>query len=162
MDAPHPLLAIESRGHGMDVRKEAAMKYSTMKVGALGLVVVALLAFAVPAPAGVRPDDRSGLRGVAAATVAAGARPDDRAGFRGAGPTSPLRRVRPDDRAGLRGIVREPLTIAFSGRHSVPGSESGFDWAAAGAGAGTATAVVLLLAWALTLRRNHRRAELPA
>ena len=134
------------------------MKYSTMKVGALGLVVVALLAFAVPAPAGVRPDDRSGLRGV---TAAAGVRPDDRAGFRSAGVKSPSMSVRPDDRAGLRGIVREPH-IAFGGQYSVSGTESGFDWTAAGAGAGTATAVVLLLAWALTLRRNHRRAEVPA
>jgi hypothetical protein len=146
----------------MDVRKEAAMKYSTIKVGALGLVVVALLAFAVPAPAGVRPDDRSGLRGVTPATAVAGVRPDDRAGFRSAGVTSPSTSVRPDDRAGSRGIVLEPRTIAFGGQYSVSGTESGFDWAAAGAGAGTATAVVLLLAWALTLRRNHRRVGVPA
>ena len=138
------------------------MKYSTMKAAALGLAVLALLAFAVPAPAGVRPDDRSGSRGVPAAIAAAGARPDDRSGFRGARVTSPSTSVRPDDRAGLRGIVREPYTVAIGGQRSLPGIGSGFDWAAAGAGAGSATALVLLLACALTLRRNHRRAEVPA
>jgi hypothetical protein len=139
--------------------KEAAMNYSTMKVGALGLVVVALLAFAVPALAGIRPDDRSGLRGDTAATGAAGVRPDDRAGFRGVVVSSPSTSVRPDDRAGSRGIVPETQRIAFGGRHFVPGTERGFDWVAAGAGAGTATAMVLLVGWALMLRRNHRRAE---
>jgi hypothetical protein len=118
------------------------MKYSTIKVGALGLMVVALLAVAVPALAGVRPDDR--------------------AGFHGAVVTSPSTSVRPDDRAGSRGISLETHRVASGGRDFVPGKESGFDWAAAGAGAGTATAAALLVAWALTLRRNHRRAEAPA
>jgi hypothetical protein len=118
------------------------MKYSTMKLGALGLVLMASLAFAVPALAGVRPDDR--------------------AGFHGAVVTSQSTSVRPDDRAGSRGIAQQPRSLALGGRHLVPGTETGFDWAAAGAGAGTATAVLLLVAWALTSRRSHRRAEAPA
>jgi hypothetical protein len=145
----------------MDVRNAAAMNDS-MKLGALGVVIAALLAFAVPAPAAVRPDDRSGLHGAIAAPALASVRPDDRAGFRGVGLASPSTSVRPDDRGGPRGTVQEQPTVAFGGQHFLPATESGFDWAAAGAGAGTATAVVLLVAWALALRRSHRRAEAPA
>ena len=138
------------------------MSYSTIKFGGLGCAVVASLVLAAPAPAATRPDDRAGVRGVPAASATVSVRPDDRAGLRGAGVTSLSASVRPDDRAGFRGVVREPNTIALGGRHSPPVSESGFDWTAAGAGAGTATTVVLLLAWALTLRRSHRRAEASA
>jgi hypothetical protein len=136
---------------------------STKKAATLGCALVALLAPAAPAQAAIRPDDRSGMRGVPAAPAAVDVRPDDRAGFRGAAVvTSPLASMRPDDRAGFRGIVRNPYTIALSGHRPVPGTDSGFDWTAAGAGAGTATTVVLLLALALTLRRSHRRAEASA
>jgi hypothetical protein len=138
------------------------MKSSTMKLGARGLVVVAWLVFAAPALAGVRPDDRPGLRGGGTATAPAHMRPDDRSGLRGVGVTSPTASVRPDDRAGFRGPLGAPSTIAFAGQPAVSGTEGGFDWAAAGAGAGTATAVMLLLTWALTLRRNQRRAGMPA
>jgi hypothetical protein len=130
-----------------------------MKVATLGGALVASLALAVPAPAAIRPDDRSGVRGVPTLSATVGVRPDDRAGFRGAVGTSPLASVRPDDRPGFRGIARMPGTTALGGNRSVAGADSGFDWTAAGAGAGIATTVVLLLAWALTLRRNHQRAE---
>jgi hypothetical protein len=138
------------------------MNHSPMKVVTLGCALVASLALAVQSPAAIRPDDRSGVRGVAAASATVGVRPDYRAGFRGTVVASPLASVRPDDRAGLRGVVREPYAIALGGQRSVPGTDGGFDWTAAGAGAGTAMTVVLLLAWALTLRRSHRRAEASA
>jgi hypothetical protein len=107
------------------------MKTSTMRrVAPPVLAVVASLAFALPAPAGVRPDDRPGLHGTGAATGSTQMRPDDLSGVRvgllhdsrlplaqltltgrsdvrarvhGVGITaaSPLR---PDDRAGFRGI----------------------------------------------------------
>jgi hypothetical protein len=131
---------------------------SKMKVATLGGTLVASLALAVPASGAIRPDDRSGVRGVPTLSATVGVRPDDRAGFRGAGGTSPLASVRPDDRPGFRGIARMPDTT-LGGNRSVAGADSGFDWTAAGAGAGTATTVALLLAWALTLRRNHQRAE---
>jgi hypothetical protein len=139
------------------------MKYSTMKAGAPGFLVVAVLAFAVPAPAGVRPDDRSGLRGAGGASGSIQVRPDDRAGLRGPGAdfqgdVSVAASLRPDDRAGLRGIVPAPRTIALGLQYPVP-VERGFDWAAAGAGAGSGAAVVSFLAWALLLRRNHPRAR---
>lgn len=116
------------------------MKYSAMaKVGALALVAVASLAFALPASAGIRPDDRSGPRGRSVTDVTASVRPDDRAGFRG----TYLRTAAPAV-ANLR-------------------SDNGFDWSAAGAGAGSATALMLLVfGAALILRRNYRRAGTPA
>ena len=96
-------------------------------------------------------------------------RPDDRAGFRGIDPPAvaptiadphPGASPRPDDRAGPR---REPSVVASSAQPSLFGTDTGFDWVAAGAGAGSATGLILLLtAAALTLRRNHRRATTPA
>jgi hypothetical protein len=138
------------------------MNYSTMKAGASGLLVVAVLAFAVPAQAGVRPDDRSGVRGAGGTSGSIQVRPDDRAGLRGPGAdfrrdVSVAASLRPDDRAGLRGIGREPRTIALGVQNSVS-TDRGFDWTAAGAGAGSGAALVSLLGWALVLRRNHRRA----
>ncbi len=131
------------------------MSYSTMKAGAPGLLVAAVLAFAVPALAGVRPDDRSGLRGAGGTSGSIQVRPDDRAGLRGPGAdfqgdVRVAASLRPDDRAGHRGI-------ALGVQHSVS-VQRGFDWAAAGAGAGSGAALVSFLAWALLLRRNHRRA----
>jgi hypothetical protein len=59
------------------------MKTSTMRrVAPPVLAVVASLAFALPAPAGVRPDDRPGLHGTGAATGSTQMRPDDRSGVR--------------------------------------------------------------------------------
>lgn len=147
--------------------------YSKMKIGAAALAALAFLALAVPALAGIRPDDRSGIRGAGQGTAAVNVRPDDRPGLRGVGATSAatvarpdspadFRPLRPDDRAGFRGILGKPQTIALRGQHSVAVTSRGFDWAAAGAGAGTATAMLLFLTWALTLRRNHRRAHMPA
>ncbi len=135
-------------------------------------MALAFLALAVPALAGIRPDDRSGVRGVGPATAAAAVRPDDRPGLRGVGATNaatvaqPDSRaefgaLRPDARAGDRGVLSNPQTIALAGRRSVAVTGRGFDWAAAGAGAGTATATLLFLTWALMLRRNHR-AGMPA
>jgi hypothetical protein len=144
----------------MDVRG-SAIKHLAKTVGTLGFIVLALLAFTVPAGGAVRPDDRAGLRGVPAAAAVAVVRPDDRAGFRGGGVTSLSTSVRPDDRAGTRGVVDEPETVAVGTDNSVRRTESGFDWAAALAGAGAAIGVLLLLASALTLRRNHRRAKVP-
>jgi hypothetical protein len=138
------------------------MNYSTMKAGVWGVLVVAVLVFAVAAQAGVRPDDRSGVRGVGAMSGSIQVRPDDRAGLRGPGAdfqgdVSVAASLRPDDRAGLRGIGREPRTIALGVQHSVS-ADRGFDWAAAGVGAGSGAALVALLGWALVLRGNHRRA----
>ncbi len=119
------------------------MKVSTTRtLGALGLSVLASLALALPAAGAGRPDDRPGLHGVGAVPASA--------------------QMRPDDRAGFRGVGAQAVTSSFRSNHAVPGSDSGFDWAAAGAGAGTATTVMLLLTWALTLRRNQRRAGMPA
>jgi hypothetical protein len=119
------------------------MKYSTTRrLGVLALSVLASLVLALPAWAAVRPDDRAGLHGVGVSPAPAQTRPDDRPGFRGAG--------------------RQAGLTSFSSNHAVPGTESGFDWAAAGAGAGTATALVLLLTWSLTFRRNQRRSGMPA
>lgn len=145
----------------MDIRGSATTN-STKRIGTLGLVALAGLALVVPARGAVRPDDRSGVRGVPATTAVAVVRPDDRAGFRGVGVTSVSTSVRPDDRGGARGVGDEPRTVAAGTDNSARGPESGFDWAAALAGAGAATAVMLLSAWALTVRRNHRRAEVPA
>ena len=138
------------------------MKYLTMKTGVAGLLVVAVLAFAVPAPAGVRPDDRSGVRGAGGTSGSIQVRPDDRAGLRGPGANfqgdiSVAASLRPDDRAGLRGTGSEPHTIALGAQHSSSVSR-GFDWAAAGAGAGSGAVLVSLLAGAMLLRRNQRRA----
>jgi hypothetical protein len=88
----------------------------------------------------VRPDDRSGVRGVSVTNVTASVR-------------------RPDDRAGLRGIYLRTVAPTVANLHS----DSGFDWSAAGAGAGSATALILLLTGAaLILRRNYRRVDTPA
>ena len=128
------------------------------RVGTVGSVVLGVLAFAVPAEVAVRPDDRSGARGVAAATAVALVRPDDRAGLRGAGVTSLSTSVRPDDRAGIRGVAQGSQSAAVGTDSSVRGTDGGFAWGAAIAGAGAATAALLFVAWTLTLRRN-RRAE---
>ncbi len=154
------------------------MKYSIIRrIGALALVVVASLAFALPAVAAVRPDDRSGLRGVGVAS-ASQVRPDDRPGFRGLSVTNVPTSVRSDDRADFRGIgVSDSAALRPDDRAGFRGTDlltiaptvanlhpdNGFDWPAAGAGAGSATALMLLLTGAaLILRRNYRRAGTPA
>lgn len=116
------------------------MKSSMRVVGALAVLVIASLTFALTASAAVRPDDRAGVRGAGSALAAVTLRPDDRAGIRGAGS---------DVRA-----------ISVAGPQA-GGPADGFDWSAAGAGAGVATAVVLLLSWALIVRRNQRGADVP-
>jgi hypothetical protein len=138
------------------------MSYTTMKAGALCLLVLAVLTLALPATAGVRPDDRSGPRGAGSPSTSIRVRPDDRPGLRGPGAAfqgegSVAASLRPDDRAGLRGVGSEPRTIALGVQHSTS-VERGFDWAAAGAGAGAAAVLASFLAGALLLRRNHRRA----
>jgi hypothetical protein len=135
------------------------MKNSTIgRVGALALMLVASLALALPALATVRPDDRSGLRGVSAGSASAQVRPDDRSGVRGLGITDSAA-PRPDDRAGFRGTDALTVVPLVASLHP----DNGFDWAAAGAGAGSATALMLLLTGAaLTLRRNYGRAGTPA
>jgi len=153
------------------------MKHMTMKrVGAPISVILASLALGVTAVAGVRPDDRAGLRGIGATPGPTYVRPDDRAGLRVVGATNPSligrpdgrsllgadRPLRPDDRAGFRGAGGEPHNTAFADQQAAAATAGGFDWTAAGTGAGAATALVLLLSWALMLRRNHRRASMPA
>jgi hypothetical protein len=146
--------------------------------GAPALVIVASLAFALPAPAAVRPDDRSGPRGAGAESATAHVRPDDRSGLRGVSVTDAPASVRPDDRAGFRGIAGaessalRPDDRAGYRRADLPTvaptvaslhPNNGFDWAAAGAGAGGATVLMLLLIGAaLILRRNYGRAGTPA
>jgi hypothetical protein len=153
------------------------MKNSAMgRVGAPALVAVASLAFALPAPAAVRPDDRSGPRGLSPGS--ASVRPDDRSGVRSVSVTNVPASVRaddradlpaiggaqsaafrPDDRAGLRGTYLMTAAPAVANLHS----DNGFDWSAAGAGAGSATALMLLVfGAALVLRRNYPRADTPA
>jgi hypothetical protein len=155
------------------------MKNSAMeKVGATALVAVASLAFALPAPAAVRPDDRSGPRGLSPGSASAPVRPDDRSGVRGVSVANVPASVRADDRADLPAIgstqsaaFRPDDRAGFRGtylRTAAPTvaslqSDNGFDWSAAGAGAGSATALMLLVfGAALILRRNSRRADTPA
>ncbi len=139
------------------------MQYSTMRrVGAPALVVMASLAFAVPVPAAVRPDDRAGLRAVGAESAPIQVRPDDRSGFRGVGVTAVLASARPDDRAGFRGTDQVTASSAVA-QPLVMRIDNGFDWGAAGAGAAGATGLLLLLTGAaLMLRRTHRRAGIAA
>ena len=99
---------------------------------------------------------RPGLRVVNSTNASAIGRPDGRALFRVATPP------RPDDRADVRGSSGQAETTAFGKQDAAAASGGGFDWTAAGTGAGAATALVLLLSWALMLRRNHRRASMPA
>jgi hypothetical protein len=149
------------------------MKGSTMRsVGVAISVTLTVLAVALPASAAVRPDDRAGVRGVGATPAKTHFRPDDRAGVRVVSSTnasaigrpdgrallSADSRLRPDDRAGVRGVGGQ----SFAEQSAVASTTGGFDWTAAGTGAGAATAAVLLLSWALMLRRNHRRAGIPA
>ena len=128
------------------------------------LVAVASLAFALPTPAAVRPDDRSGPRGLSAGSASAPVRPDDRSGVRGVSVTNVTASVRPDafrpdDRAGFRGAYVRTVAPTVASLHA----DDGFDWSAAGAGAGSATALMLLLTGAaLILRRNYRRADTAA
>jgi hypothetical protein len=135
------------------------MKNSTIgSVGALALMLVASLAFTLPALGAPRPDDRSGLRGVGAASDPVQVRPDDRSGLRGIGVIDSAA-LRPDDRGGFRGT--DVLSVAPTVASLHP--DNGFDWGAAGAGAGSATALMLLLLGAaLVLRRNYNRPGAPA
>jgi len=112
------------------------------RLGAAAFVALPALVFAAPGVSGVRPDDRSGVRGIGSPVPSAQARPDDRAGYRGT----------------------DLLTPAQSSATSVVSrAGNGFDWGAAGMGAGSAAGVMLLLiAATLTRRRNHRQASTPA
>src|SRR6266511_3652380 len=105
------------------------MKYSIIRrIGALALVVVASLAFALPAVAAVRPDDRSGLRGVGVAS-ASQVRPDDRPGFRGLSVTNVPTSVRSDDRADFRGIgVSDSAALRPDARVAYPAPELSASW----------------------------------
>lgn len=111
------------------------MNSSTMRRLGAAFVVLASLVFAAPGVSGVRPDDRSGVRGIGSPVPSAQARPDDRAGYRGI----------------------DLLTPAQSSATSVVSrTGDGFDWGAAGAGAGSAAGVVLLLMGATLTRRRIR------
>ena len=98
---------------------------------ALGIVTLALLLPAAVA-AGVRPDDRAGIRGIGAAAPQAQSfpRPDDRAGRRGIGsPQQTVSGVRPDDRAGLRGASPDAfMRYVQIHRADVARSSGGVDW----------------------------------
>ena len=113
---------------------------------ALGFVV-AVVAAPVTQAAN-RPDDRSGLLGVApAAPVSKSAvRPDDRAGRLGVGPTeisAPSTSLRPDDRRGPLGVGPVELARVSAG--------NGFDWGDAGIGVAAGFGLALGLSGALLL-----------
>jgi hypothetical protein len=127
----------------------------------LALVAVAMLAPAV-ATAGVRPDDRAGIRGIGATVSAASAavRPDDRAGIRGVRATvpAPVVAVRPDDRAGIRGPGPDVFMRAVNIHGSEPATHSpGFDWAWV-YGPGAALLGALALAGSALVARARRTA----
>jgi hypothetical protein len=98
----------------------------------------------------VRPDDRSGVRGI----ESQGVTPDLSEVQRHvkADEFGSSSSTRPDDKAGIRGpgIVRTPELVTSNG--------SGFDWTDAGIGAGTTLGVVLLLGSGLAVSR--RRSQL--
>ena len=121
----------------------------------LHLTALALAAFTllVPTALAQRPDDRSGMLGVGAASAPVSTtRPDDRPGARGPGALASSIRssTRPDDRAGLRG----PGAISVA---VVAPATDGFDWADAGVGAVGTFALALLLFGALILTLRTRR-----
>ena len=97
----------------------------------------------------VRPDDRSGIRGVEPTVVGSDLSEIQRhvrADEIGSSSVS----TRPDDKAGLRGpgIVQTP--------EFVTASSGGFDWKDAGIGAGTAAGVALLLMSGIVMVRRRQ------
>jgi hypothetical protein len=93
------------------------------------------------------------------AQVAAGMRPDDRAGIRGvdspllASASGATTAARPDDRAGIHGIGTPEATASAV----TVGGASRFDWNDAGIGAGSMLGIVLV-GGALVLLRSRLRA----
>jgi hypothetical protein len=155
------------------------MNNSTItRLASVATIVAAALSLAgVASGGGLRPDDRAGLRPVAAAPAIASdiVRPDDRAGFRGAdhGVLATISAQRRSE-----GSTREPSAVATRsaltevGAWAVPAANSenavtqpGTDALDEG-GAWTATAalsaaglLVLVLGAAVVVRRNHRGAQ---
>jgi hypothetical protein len=88
-------------------------------------------------PTAVRPDDRAGIRGIAASNISSQSQPTA---------------VRPDDRIGLRGIGPFRVTKSAS---SAPSSTN---WSAVLAFGGVVLGMVLILAVGVALsRRQHSR-----
>ena len=93
--------------------------------------------------------------GGAASAQALGVRPDDRTGIRGAGMTSTDTRdapaPRPDDNAGIRGVGTP---------RQAPSSGGGFHWIDAGLGAAGTLGVVLLASGTALIVLQRRRSGL--
>lgn len=92
--------------------------------------------------------------------AAAGVRPDDRSGIRGAGVVThgvPRHAVRPDDRSGIRGVATQSRVLRVVA--PLTRTSSSFHWDDALIGAGVASGVVLLLV--LTALGIRRHAPLP-
>ncbi len=99
--------------------------------------------------------------------AAAGVRPDDRSGIRGPGAVAqvaPRHAVRPDDRAGPRGVVAQSRVLRVV--EPIARTSGSFQWDDALIGAGVASGVaVLLVLTVFGVRRQVRlasNAPLPA
>jgi hypothetical protein len=151
------------------MRRRSIMSNNTLRTCVVAVVTVLLGVLAGGATAGIRPDDRSGVRG--GTLLAQSSYPDavDRA------VANHLTHVlRPDDRAGVRGggrgvEVSYPDAVdraVANHRHDlvqstqsarVSQSGGGFDWGAAGVGASTMSALLLIAGCGLALARRKRR-----
>ena len=114
---------------GLEIRSEAVNKLSQLEA--------------------VRPDDRSGIRGVEPSVVGSDLSEIQRH-VRADEIGSQSVSTRPDDKAGMRGpgIVQAPEVVAASG--------DGFNWQDAGIGAGTAAGIALLLMSGIVVSRRRQ------
>ncbi len=115
----------------------------------------------------VRPDDRAaGPRGGALTLAAAGVRADDRGGIRGVGSTHATAAsstfasaaTRPDDRIGVHGFSPAPTPTNTA---AVVLRIDNFQWADASIGAAIAVAAMMLLAGIALAMRRHRGLSTP-
>jgi hypothetical protein len=89
---------------------------------------------------------------------AAGVRPDDRSGIRGVGTqVAPSHALRPDDRPGIRGVVDQTRVLRVVAPLARTSSSFHWDDALIGAGAAFGVAALLVLT-ALGVRRHVRLA----
>jgi hypothetical protein len=117
---------------------------SPRRVAVAALMAAVAAAIAGPALAGVRPDDRAGLRSPGITAHVASAR----------------HATRPDDRAGIRGVVTQSRVLRVV--HPVAAATDSFHRGDGliGAGVAAGVAALLALAWA-AVRRSPRIAETP-
>jgi hypothetical protein len=161
---------------------QSMQRRAVLRIGSLVIVLITVASLAAPVAladkwgaartsesgATLRPDDRSGVRGVEPAAVASDLsevrrhlRPDDRSAVRGSGPTllAATAALRPDDRSGVRSSGPTLLAAPVAPIVTIQTQDASFQWGDAGIGAGVVFVAMILVVGGIVLVARQRSAR---